>query len=60
MSRAGTRRRRVLIARWLFATAAGITQDPIVNSSPVMVNGTLYVGGTNFGFVPDLYVFTLA
>jgi hypothetical protein len=36
-----------------------ITQDPIVDSSPVMVNSTLYVTGTNFGAVPELYVFTL-
>jgi outer membrane protein assembly factor BamB len=34
-----------------------ITQDPIVNSSPVMVNGTLYLTGTNFSEVPILYVF---
>jgi len=36
-----------------------ITQDQIVNSSPVMVNGTLYVSGTNFGQLPELYVFRL-
>ena len=36
-----------------------ITQDPIVNSSPVMVNDTLYFSGTNFGAVPELYVFNL-
>lgn len=36
-----------------------ITQDPLVNSSPTMVNGTLYVTGTNFGSVPQLYVFEL-
>src|SRR6266540_3891354 len=36
-----------------------ITQDPLVNSSPAMVNGTLYVSGTNFGAVPELYVFEL-
>jgi len=36
-----------------------LTQDPIVNSSPVMVNGTLYVSGTNFGLTPNLYVFQL-
>jgi outer membrane protein assembly factor BamB len=36
-----------------------ITQDPLVNSSPVLVNGTLYVTGTNFGSVPELYVFQL-
>ena len=36
-----------------------ITQDPIVNSSPVMVNGTLYLTGTNFGQTPELYVFEL-
>jgi outer membrane protein assembly factor BamB len=35
-----------------------ITQDPIVNSSPVMVNGTLYVTGSNFGLTPEVYVFT--
>jgi outer membrane protein assembly factor BamB len=34
-----------------------ITQDPIVNSSPVMDGGTLYVSGSNFGSVPQLYVF---
>ena len=34
-------------------------QDPIVNSSPVMVNGTLYVTSSNFGITPQLYVFTL-
>ena len=34
-------------------------QDPIVNSSPVMVNGTLYVSSSNFGITPELYVFTL-
>lgn len=37
-----------------------ITQDPLVNSSPVMVNGTLYLSGTNFSRVPMLYVFELA
>jgi outer membrane protein assembly factor BamB len=36
-----------------------ITQDPIVNSSPVLVNGTLYLTGTNFGQTPELYVFQL-
>jgi outer membrane protein assembly factor BamB len=36
-----------------------ITQDPLVNSSPVLVNSTLYVTGTNFGAVPELYVFDL-
>ena len=36
-----------------------ITQDPIVNSSPVMVNSTLYLTGTNFGQTPELYVFEL-
>jgi outer membrane protein assembly factor BamB len=36
-----------------------ITQDPLVNSSPALVNGTLYVSGTNFGSVPELYVFEL-
>ena len=35
------------------------TQDPIVNSSPVMVNGTLYLTGTNFGMTPILYAFGL-
>jgi outer membrane protein assembly factor BamB len=34
-----------------------VTQDPIVNSSPLMDGGTLYVSGTNFGSVPELYVF---
>jgi outer membrane protein assembly factor BamB len=36
------------------------TQGSIVNSSPVMVNGTLYVTGSNFGITPELYVFKLA
>ena len=36
-----------------------ITQDPLVNSSPTMVNGTLYVTGSNFGAVAVLYVFEL-
>ena len=36
-----------------------ITQDPLVNSSPVLVNGTLYVSGTNFGSTPEMYVFRL-
>lgn len=36
-----------------------ITQDPIVNSSPVMVNDTLYLTGSNFGTTPELYVFKL-
>ncbi len=36
-----------------------VTQDPLVNSSPVMVNGTLYVSGTTVGTVPELYVFDL-
>ncbi len=36
-----------------------ITQDPIVNSSPVMLNGILYLSGTNFGSAPELYVFEL-
>ncbi len=36
-----------------------LTQDPIVNTSPAMVNGTLYVGGSNFGTTPELYVLTL-
>ena len=36
-----------------------ITQDPIVDTSPVMVNGTLYVTGTNFSMTPILYVFRL-
>ena len=36
-----------------------ITQDPLVNSSPVMVNGTLYVTGSNFGTTPVLHVFRL-
>ena len=39
---------------WQFAT-----QDPIVDSSPVMVNGTLYVTGSNFGITPEVYVFGL-
>jgi outer membrane protein assembly factor BamB len=36
-----------------------ITQDPLVNSSPTMVNGTLWLTGTNFSSVPELYVFEL-
>jgi outer membrane protein assembly factor BamB len=35
------------------------TQGSIVNSSPVMVNGTLYLAGSNFGITPNLYVFSL-
>ena len=35
------------------------TQGSIVNSSPVMLNGTLYVAGSNFGITPNLYVFKL-
>ena len=35
------------------------TQGSIVNSSPVMVNGTLYVAGSNFGITPNLYVFKI-
>jgi outer membrane protein assembly factor BamB len=46
--------RRVCTRLWEF-----ITQDPIVNSSPVMLNGRLYVTGTNFGQTPQLYVFEL-
>jgi outer membrane protein assembly factor BamB len=37
-----------------------ITQDPIVNTSPAIIDGTLYLTGSNFGAVPILYVFTLA
>jgi outer membrane protein assembly factor BamB len=37
---------------WQYAT-----QDSIVNSAPVVVDGTLYVAGSNFGFTPELYVF---
>ncbi len=36
-----------------------ITQDPLVNSSPTLVNGTLYVTGSNFGAVAEVYVFEL-
>jgi outer membrane protein assembly factor BamB len=36
-----------------------MTQDQIVNSSPVMANSTLYVTGSNFGTTPELYVFKL-
>ena len=46
--------RRMCNSIWSF-----ITQDPIVNSSPVMVNGTLYVAGSNFGITPELYVFRI-
>jgi len=35
------------------------TQGSIVNSSPVIVNGTLYLAGSNFGITPNLYVFGL-
>ena len=38
-------------ALWFF-----ITDDPIVNS-PVIVNGRLYVAGSNFGSVPEMWVF---
>jgi hypothetical protein len=39
---------------WQYAT-----QGSIVNSSHVMVNGTLYVTSSNFGITPELYVFRL-
>lgn len=35
------------------------TDDPIVESSPVMVNSTLYLSGTSYSTVPELYVFEL-
>jgi hypothetical protein len=38
-------------ALWFF-----ITDDSIVNS-PVIVNGRLYVAGSNFGSVPEMWVF---
>jgi outer membrane protein assembly factor BamB len=38
-------------ALWFF-----ITDDSIVNS-PVIVNGRLYVAGSNFGSLPVMYVF---
>ena len=37
-----------------------IPQDPIVNSSPAVVNGRVYVGGATSGRVPDIYAFKLA
>lgn len=37
-----------------------VTDDPIVESSPVMVNGTLYLSGTSYSTVPELYVFDLS
>jgi outer membrane protein assembly factor BamB len=37
---------------WQYAT-----QSSIANSAPVLVNGTLYVASSNFGFTPELYVF---
>jgi outer membrane protein assembly factor BamB len=37
-----------------------LTQDPLVNSSPAIIDGTLYVTGSNFGAVPMLYVFEAA
>jgi outer membrane protein assembly factor BamB len=40
-------------ALWFF-----LTQDSIVNS-PVIVNGRLYVAGSNFGITPEVYVFHL-
>lgn len=39
---------------WQYAT-----DGSIVNSAPVLVNGTLYVTSSNFGFTPELYVFKL-
>jgi outer membrane protein assembly factor BamB len=38
---------------WFF-----VTQGSIVNT-PVIVNGRLYVSGSNFGFTPQIYVFHL-
>lgn len=35
------------------------TDDPVVDSSPVMVNGTLFLSGTSYSTVPELYVFEL-
>jgi outer membrane protein assembly factor BamB len=37
---------------WTFTT-----QDPIVDTSPAIIDGTLYVTGSNFGAVPEVYVF---
>jgi len=36
-----------------------MTDDPIVESSPVMVNSTLYLSGTSYSTLPELYVFAL-
>ena len=37
----------------------GFTDDPIVSSSPTVVNGKIYIGGSNHGFFGRLYVFGL-
>src|SRR5580765_1406254 len=37
----------------------GHTDDPIVNSSPTVVNGKVYIGGSQDGFAGRLYVYGL-
>ena len=39
--------RRVVVVFALLVIWSFLTQDPIVNSSPTVVNGTLYIGGAN-------------
>ena len=36
-----------------------LLDDPIVNSSPTVVNGHVYIGGSNHGYSGRLYVFGL-
>jgi len=36
-----------------------LLDDPIVNSSPTVVNGKIYIGGSSHGFFGLLYVFGL-
>ena len=37
----------------------GFLDDPLVTSSPTVVNGTIYIGGSDHGFGGRLYVFGL-
>jgi len=37
----------------------GILDDPLVTSSPTVVNGKIYIGGSEHGFGGRLYVFGL-
>jgi len=37
----------------------GFTDDPLLNSSPTVVDGKIYIGGSNHGFGGRLYVFGL-